>query len=281
MQNIFITAFLFFISGIVSGQHFHGEAIYQFMTKKDSKQMQLFFNDTASMFVYDKIGLDTGNATRISMYADDAKGTMIRSSSYDSTGEIIYRNFNRKDLIIRETRQPPFDAFTIKDDWITINWIITNDYKIFSGIKCRKAVGAFRGRKYTAWFAPEIQVPYGPWKLFGLPGLIVAAYDKNKVFNISLTSLCYPCDSVHVIRQPKEDSSKTIREFVKFRDNKGQALVEKIRTRLPEGMSVSDFNRSTSIEEERDRSFEREYEWETAPASKPIKKDMDFDLRMD
>lgn len=47
------------------------------------------------------------------------------------------------------------------------------------GYKCKKAKCDFRGREWTVWYCPDIQVPYGPWKLNGLPGLILVANDKT------------------------------------------------------------------------------------------------------
>ena len=34
----------------------------------------------------------------------------------------------------------------------------------------------FRGRDWKVWFSEEIPLPLGPWKLGGLPGLILAAH---------------------------------------------------------------------------------------------------------
>jgi GLPGLI family protein len=48
-------------------------------------------------------------------------------------------------------------------------------------LSVQKARGHFRGRDYTAWFAPSIPLAGGPWKLGGLPGLILEAYDDERL----------------------------------------------------------------------------------------------------
>ncbi|MDE6023730.1 MAG: GLPGLI family protein, partial [Muribaculaceae bacterium] len=58
-------------------------------------------------------------------------------------------------------------------------WTITDSTRNCMGLDCIMATTQFKGRKWTAWFAPEIPVSDGPWKLWGLPGLILDAYDEN------------------------------------------------------------------------------------------------------
>jgi hypothetical protein len=49
-------------------------------------------------------------------------------------------------------------------------------------LHCQEATCHFKGRDYTAWFCPDLPVHIGPWKLNGLPGVIVDARDaKNDV----------------------------------------------------------------------------------------------------
>lgn len=62
-----------------------------------------------------------------------------------------------------------------------INWkIIKGQTKMICGYNCEKAVGEIYGREFTVWFAPELKYASGPWKLKGLPGLILLAYDTDK-----------------------------------------------------------------------------------------------------
>ena len=60
------------------------------------------------------------------------------------------------------------------------NWIITDETDIILGFPCIKATTNFRGREWIAFFTPDIPVQEGPWKLYGLPGLILKAYDSKR-----------------------------------------------------------------------------------------------------
>ena len=41
-------------------------------------------------------------------------------------------------------------------------------------------MGKFLDRVHTVWFTNEIPVSFGPWKLNGLPGVILEAQAKKK-----------------------------------------------------------------------------------------------------
>lgn len=60
-----------------------------------------------------------------------------------------------------------------------INWKITNEKDKILDYNVQKATADWRGRKWVAWFAPEIPIQDGPHAFSGLPGLIVKVEDTK------------------------------------------------------------------------------------------------------
>lgn len=50
------------------------------------------------------------------------------------------------------------------------------------GYNCTLATTHYKGRTWRAWFTEDIPLPYGPWKLCGLPGLVLRAADTSRQF---------------------------------------------------------------------------------------------------
>ena len=64
--------------------------------------------------------------------------------------------------------------FFIYDNVPQIDWNIDeNSTKTVANYKCIKATAIFRGSKITAYFAKELPYSAGPFKFYGLPGLIL------------------------------------------------------------------------------------------------------------
>lgn len=95
----------------------------------------------------------------------------------------IYKNYPQGKV----TEQAYFDGIRhrYEEDWEKQEWEITDSAKTIIGYECFKATTEFRGRKWTAWFTPEIPIQDGPWKLCGLPGLILEAYDTNRDYSFT------------------------------------------------------------------------------------------------
>ena len=68
-------------------------------------------------------------------------------------------------------------------------WRLHNETKEVIDYKYQKATTHFRGRNWTVWFAPDIPVQDDPWKLWGLPGLILEAQDSAGLYHFAAVGL--------------------------------------------------------------------------------------------
>ncbi|MBO7118687.1 MAG: GLPGLI family protein [Bacteroidaceae bacterium] len=68
-----------------------------------------------------------------------------------------------------------------------IAWTLTDDTLTIGGYYCQTATCKFRGVAWTVCYTEEIPSSAGPWRLRGLPGLIVEA--KNEAHTFCLTEL--------------------------------------------------------------------------------------------
>lgn len=68
-------------------------------------------------------------------------------------------------------------------------WKILPENDTILSYPCGKAECRFKGRTWTAWFTAEIPVSEGPWKLCGLPGLILKAEDSEGHYAFNATGI--------------------------------------------------------------------------------------------
>lgn len=102
-------------------------------------------------------------------------------------GKIIFKNYPSGK--VTETGRFDLEDWVYEEDWDKPEWEITDETKDILGYECFKATTDYRGRKWIAWFTPEIPLPEGPWKLCGLPGLILEANDTDDYFHFTANGI--------------------------------------------------------------------------------------------
>lgn len=132
---------------------------------------------------------------------------------------------------------------------ISFNWEISADTMTVLNYVCMKATTDFRGRTYTAWFAPDIPVSDGPWKFYGLPGMILKVEDSANIFTFESIGL----ESIHEMSIGLDNiphSKVEILTYKQFNDYKNNSYKK---------ISVGFY----------DKSFNAEYIWTKNPAIYP------------
>lgn len=99
----------------------------------------------------------------------------------------VFKIFNTKQYYFHNTIGVQQPCFT--DDLPALNWQITDENKTILGYECKKATTEFAGRSYIAWYTTAIPVSDGPYKFYGLPGLILHVNDTQNHYSFTVTSM--------------------------------------------------------------------------------------------
>ncbi|WPZ08568.1 GLPGLI family protein [Roseivirga spongicola] len=123
-------------------------------------------------------------------------------------------------------------------------WTFEKEQKTIGKFLCKKATTEFRGRTYICWYTEEIPLPYGPWKLQGLPGLILEAETKDGFFAAKFKQIKYPDSSIHLPKNEEEmisgkakfislnDYIKEQRTEIETTDNRLKVTAQKFNVRV-------------------------------------------------
>lgn len=103
-----------------------------------------------------------------------------------------YMGYPSKGKLTQVVNLDAAGVFQYTEDIPNLKWKLHPDHKEVLGYDCQKATCSFRGRDYEAWFAMAIPMSYGPWKLQGLPGLILEVYDTKNEYHFTATGIEKP-----------------------------------------------------------------------------------------
>ena len=143
------------------------------LTNKDqSKFFNILNEQVDSMMVTPEGSISYGQMVQAAMAKNDVSNLPIKK-------EPMYVLKSRKDSIIFVYDLVGADFWFYDEPLTAQEWNITDSTNTILGYECIKAICDYRGRHWIAWFTPEIPIHDGPWKLSGLPGLILIAEDSS------------------------------------------------------------------------------------------------------
>lgn len=213
---------------------------YSFVHIKDTTQlnnpytenMLLVIGKNASVYTsYDRLNRKLVDDGKLKVPPTDPKAPFKPVSFID------YYFFVKENQFF--TKEKLYNEYLAEESAPKINWVTTKDTATFSGIACKKATTYFKGRNWIAWYAPELPFQSGPWKLNGLPGLIIEAYDDRKQVQFQFAGMDKVSnsntnsDSIFFegeIKLPKDAKRTDIKEYNK---------VKEFATRDPQGFAAA------------------------------------------
>ncbi len=106
---------------------------------------------------------------------------------------------------------------------------------------CTKATALFRGRNFEVWYTTRIPVSYGPWLLWGLPGLIIEARSQDGDLSFEYLKHSIPDKSGVALVAPSSGQKMSRKDFLKKREELSKKAVEVLSSGLKEqGMKVEE-----------------------------------------
>ncbi len=233
LHSIFLGFILFYSAHELRAQNktYTSMCVYTFeyqpdstnTASKKSEKMLLLLNDGFSVFKSQRLLLtDSVNMIPFGSGNMNANFRFMRSIHTDLKYDIT------KDAgqYITYTDRIDVNVFEYKEPRSIFNWTISTDTMTINDFHCQKATCNFGGRRWTAWFAPDISISDGPYKFSGLPGLIVKVSDSQEYFNFVLNTIENKRGILYLTDKPaaKVSKEKFIESRLYFLDNQVEVM---------------------------------------------------------
>lgn len=122
--------------------------------------------------------------------------------------QIIYQNSPKGKMSVQGVITPNF--YNYEESRYPVQWVMKEGLDTICGYTCRTAQGEYGGRIWIVKYAQDIPTQNGPWKLTGLPGLILDATDSEGIHHFS--AVTFRSSSVSITPLNNTGSITTSRE---------------------------------------------------------------------
>ena len=158
----------------------------------DSTQFVAFYNYTIQ--TQDEEGLNVTDSLRLAMlvgtratycttvlaYNKDGRPGPEMTNAFSMHQQNVLTDVERSEVVAVEPIYPY--RYETHEPMAKIDWTLTDDTLTISGLLCHRATGKLYGKQWTVYYTEEIPSSAGPWRLRGLPGLIIKAENEAHTF---------------------------------------------------------------------------------------------------
>jgi GLPGLI family protein len=240
MKNIYLILLVLLPLLIYSQKHY--QVNYEMTTLFDGPkkyESKLLFTSSNSVFKYRLSPKDN-----VEKETTDENGNIHINLPDKNIYKIFY---NSKEKTLKEIKHNVFSQsiVLVQDSIVLPVWKLHKERKKINNFLCNKATTFHKGRNYTVWYTLEYPTKFGPWKLNGLPGLIVTAFDdKKEVF--------FEAKEIKEINEEveKEPKIKTLsqKEYKKEKEKSFKEFESKMTSKSDRNLKISFTLKEKSIE---------------------------------
>lgn len=137
---------------------------------------------TPNESIYTTRRANTGKSTKMpnAIIAEASNRVKAQRSTALNSAESYWRSLAKPTVFLFVENETD-KYYTVQDDELPV-WTLQSETRQIGGYACQRATTTFRGRGYDVWFTRTIPAAVGPWKLAGLPGLILEAISTDKQY---------------------------------------------------------------------------------------------------
>ena len=181
--------------------------------KIDSTQFVAFYNytiqtqDDEGRNVTDSlrlallVGTHATFCTTVRSYYKDGRASQEMLNAFVMHHQNVLTDVERSEVIVVEPIYP--HRYETHDPLAKIDWTLTDDTLTISELLCHRATGKLYGKQWTVWYSEDIPSSAGPWKLRGLPGLIIKAEDAEGIHCFTLYETKNEVIDINMIGNPE------------------------------------------------------------------------------
>ena len=203
------------------------EISYTLIWKEDTNNLErvrkenmiLLIGDKTSLFMsenfYDMVhfGRQAEREGRLQQFFDRNEMEKYRTRfSYR-----IFKNFPEGKYTYNDKVIPDYLEYT--EDFSVFNWDFSDQTDTIGNYIAQSAHCFYGGRKWVAWYTTEIPINDGPYKFYGLPGLIIKMYDEKEHYVFEMTKLERFEHGINIEYEDRGWMQTTMADFLKAKKN--------------------------------------------------------------
>lgn len=251
---------------LLAAQSVFAQPGYQVTYRLHGRQTgQGVLNCTDRRSVY-TVGLVTAGrpASQVSQPNDVIAGAMKR---VDVDAPVA---LNKKPVLIRNIQTQAVEyaeedtpyQYTVEEN-TPLAWTLVNEFRKIGSFTCQKAQTVIKGREYTVWFTKEIPHSAGPWKLAGLPGLILEAVSTDQKYQFLFAS-CVSVKpgagpAVTAFAQPKLSYAQYVQSYNQYYQNLANKIYKETASGFLQRFGVVEVKPVTMKVENIDKNLEKNF----------------------